>query len=343
LPTDEPVANFAYWDLIASLQWIHDNIEKFGGDPNRVTMFGESAGAENILALMLVEQTDGLLHRGIAQSTAGFGLNRTSTLAEEQQRAVELATALGLPEEGSLEALRAVPADVLFAAYDAAFAGYYHAPAIDGQLLVESTWESIHRRGFGGRQLIIGTNDHEWYASTAEDTSWDDVVREGAELVEGINFERALAAVRDEADPRRAMDRLRTASSMLCASQHVAATMNAAGGAAWMYHFTRTPQGQNGESLGAYHGVEYPYIFDTHDPYFAINEKDRALARSMQKYWVSFAATGDPNSGGTAEWPRFEAPDFLVQELGDEVFSTAPPELELCALFEEGLASRAIR
>ena len=343
LPRDEPVANFGYWDLIASLQWIQDNIEQFGGDPGRVTMFGESAGAENILALMAVEQTDGLLHRGVAQSTAGFGLSRMATLAEEETRALGLADAFDLPRKGSLAALRQIPAADLFAVYDETFSDHYHAPAIDNQLLVESTWKTIQKSGLDGRELIIGSNYHEWYASTAEDTTWDDVLREGAALIEGMDYESALEIVRNEDDPRMAMDRLRTASSMLCASQNVAATVNAAGGDAWMYHFTRVPQGENGVSLGAYHGVEYPYVFDTHDPYFAINETDRALQIIMQDYWVSFAATGNPNGETTTDWPRFERPDVAVQELGDIVMTVPAPEQELCALFEEGLAERVVK
>ncbi len=343
LPRDEPVANFGYWDLVASLQWIHDNIEKFGGDPGRITMFGESAGAENVLALMAVEQTDGLLHRGIAQSTAGFGLSRMSTLAEEEERALGLAAAFGLPAEDNLAALRKIPADELFAVYDETFSRYYHAPAIDHQLLKESTWATIHGRGLSGRELIIGSNYHEWYANIAEDTTWDDFSREAAALIEGMDYESALEVVRDEEDPRRALDRLATASRMLCASQNVAATVNAAGGNAWMYHFTRTPQGENGVSLGAYHGVEYPYIFDTHDPYFAINDTDLALRDVMQEYWVSFAATGDPNTATASKWPRFEKSEMLVQELGDTVMTVPAPEPELCALFEEGLADRPVK
>ncbi|MGI9221464.1 MAG: carboxylesterase/lipase family protein [Woeseiaceae bacterium] len=343
LPRDEPVANFAYWDLITSLQWIQENIEQFGGDPNRVTMFGESAGAENILALMAIEQVEGMLHRGVAQSTAGFGLTRMSTLAEEEERALGLADALDIPREGSLAALREVPADEIFAVYDEVFASHYHAPAIDNQLLTESTWKTIQSGALLGRELIIGSNYHEWYASTAEDTTWDDVIREGAKLIEGIDYESALEVVRDEEDPRRALDRLRTASSMLCASQNVAARVNAAGGNAWMYHFTRVPRGLNGESLGAYHGVEYPYVFDTHDPFFATDDKDRALQRAMQTYWVNFARSGDPNGDGVTHWPRFGAPHIMVQELGDEVFTTAQPEPELCALFEEGLVDRTIK
>ena len=110
-----------------------------------------------------------------------------------------------------------------------------------------------------------------------------------------------------------------------------------------MYHFTRVPQGQNGESLGAYHGVEYPYVFDTNDPFFAVDDIDLALRDAMQSYWVNFAKTGDPNGDGVVQWPRFERPNMFVQELGDDVFTTGPPEPELCALFEEGLPDREIK
>ncbi|MEE8426603.1 MAG: carboxylesterase family protein, partial [Woeseiaceae bacterium] len=166
LPDDEPRTNFGYWDLIASLQWIQDNISEFGGDPDRVTLFGESAGAENILVLMFADAANDLFHRGVMQSSAGFGLVRMSTLADEQQRGRELANSLGLPEDNNLEALRQVPADKLLEVYDQLFSGYYHSPAIDGDLLFESTWDSIHNRDFGGRQLMIGSNYHEWYATT---------------------------------------------------------------------------------------------------------------------------------------------------------------------------------
>lgn len=343
LPRDEPVANFAYWDLLASLQWIHDNIEQFGGDPDRVTMFGESAGAQNILALLASEASDGLLHRGIGQSTAGFGLNRMSTLAEEEGRALGLAATLGLPPENSLTAMRKVPADELFAAYDEKFADYYHAPAIDDQLFVEPTWASIHEDGLRGREMIIGSNDHEWYASTAANTTWDDVEGIDTKLIQGLDRDDGVNIVRSEVDPRRALDRLRTASWMLCPSQHVAATVNEVGGKAWMYHFTRILPGPAGESLGAYHGIEYPYVFDTHDAYMPTTDIDHALGAAMRKYWVSFAKTGDPNNAGTTDWPRFEAPDMLVQELGDTVLSVPAPEQQLCALFEAGLAERVVK
>jgi len=334
---EEPVANFAYWDLVASLQWIHDNIEKFGGDPERVTLFGESAGAQNILALMFADSASGLFQRGVLQSTAGFGRDRMSTLAGEQLRATELASVFDLPAEGSLEALREIPADELFAAYDATFSDYYHSPAVDGQLFTQRTWTAMHERGFGERQLIIGTNKDEWYSSTAEDTSWEDVAAKAAEDFGDGRAAAALEIVKNETDPRRALDRLRTAAFMLCGAQHTAATLTASGGDAWVYQFTRVREGEAGAELGAYHGAEYPYVFGTHDGYMVSSEIDLALQEDMQSYWLEFARKGNPNSSATSNWPRYQAPELMVQELGDSVMTIASPEPELCALFEGGL------
>ncbi len=110
--------------------------------------------------------------------------------------------------------------------------------------------------------------------------------------------------------------------------------MSASGSDAWMYHFTRIREDEFGASLGAYHGIEYPYIFATHDTYMTTNATDFALQDVMQSYWVQFAATGNPNSKDTPDWPQFKNPDPLVQNLGDEVFTKPAPEPELCALFE---------
>ena len=95
-----------------------------------------------------------------------------------------------------------------------------------------------------------------------------------------------------------------------------------------------------GQSIGAYHGVEYPYIFGTHDEYMTTNDTDLALEETMQRYWVRFAASGNPNGPGTPNWPEYVAPDHLVQELGTRVFTKDAPEPELCALFENWQAEQ---
>ena len=335
LDGEDAVANFGLWDLLAALQWIRDNIEQFGGDPDRVTLFGESAGGENILALMMAEPAQELFHRGVLQSAAGYGLSM-STLEQEQQRGAELAKLAGAK---SLQQLRQFDADKLLQIYAENFDDHYHSPAIDGQLITESTWEAIQAHEFAAHELLIGTNNSEWLDYLDSAATVDDVVLSSRNNPR-IGGEEALAWVANEADPRRAMDRLITAEAYVCPSQNVAANRFASGGNAWMYFFTRQREDSGGEKVGAYHGAEYSYVFGVHDSYMTTNEIDLALTATMQQYWINFATTGDPNGEGLPHWPRFERPEPVVQELGYDVRTIPAIEPEMCAAFEAWNALR---
>lgn len=293
LEGEDAVANFGLWDLVAALQWIQDNIQQFGGDPDRVTLFGESAGAENILALMMAEQAQELFHRGILQSTAGYGLSMP-TLNDEQERGMELSEIVGA---SSIEQLRLIDADTLLKAYTENFDEHYHSPAMDGQLITESTWRSIRSGRHPELEMLIGANADEY------------------------------------------LDKAATANEYLCPSQMVAAERNATGADARMYFFSRVREDDAGAELGAYHGAEYPYVFGKHDPYMTTTDYDLGLGALMQKYWINFAATGNPNGDGLPEWPLFERPDPQVMELGDSVRPIPAIEPELCAAFEARVGS----
>ena len=154
LEGEDAVANFGMWDLVAALQWIQDNIEHFGGDPDRVTLFGESAAGENILALMFSNAAHGLFHRVALHSTAGYGLTMP-TLQDEQQRGTDLVAALGA---SSLQDLKKASAATLLETYTELAADHYHSPAIDGQLITESTWESMQAGPWPDHAVLIGTN-----------------------------------------------------------------------------------------------------------------------------------------------------------------------------------------
>ncbi|NOR37660.1 MAG: carboxylesterase family protein, partial [Woeseiaceae bacterium] len=284
----------------------------------------------NVLALMFAEPARSLFQRTILQSAANYGLSMP-TLDDERQRGIDLGRVVGAE---TLERLREVPADELLEMYTDSFSDHYHSPAIDGQLITESTWEDIQARDFAGHQLMVGTNNAEWLGSVSDDTTVDDVLL-AARNNPRIGGDKAIPLIVGEDDPRRAMDRLITADAYLCPSQNVAANRTASGGSAWMYFFSRVREDEAAKAFDAFHGAEYSYVFGVHDDYMTTTATDHKLAATMQKYWINFAATGNPNGAGIPEWPMFKHPDPLVQELGDEIRTVPALEPEMCAAFEE--------
>jgi len=339
ISTGPVVANFGLWDQIAALHWIQDNIDVFGGDPARVTVFGESAGAQNIAALMFSRNADDLFTQSILQSTAGIALGEPRTLEDERARGAKLAQQLGNEKALSIAELRALPADELLEYSEINRDGHYHAPVIDGFLLDETIRTKLVSGDYRKRRFIIGSNADEWYASTptSADATTLDVLAQ--QLFPG-DHEAALAAVSDGSEVRAQMDRIRTASRMVCPSQYLAAHAATDDTPVWMYRFSKSREGQVGKKWRAYHGVELPYVFGTHDDWFEVSEDDLRVTELTMSYWLQFAKTGNPNSAGTASWPAFRAPAFQVQDLNQPVSTIAAPESELCLLYQKQLAQR---
>jgi para-nitrobenzyl esterase len=334
------VANFALWDQIVALKWIQENIQHFGGDTRRVILFGESSGAQNILALMTSDEAAGLFHGAILQSTAGFGAGRSSLLEDEQERGVKTAQLFGFDGPDSLQKLRSVPAADLLRAYEEEFSDYYHSPAVDGQLLEKPVWDVITGGNLAEIPFIIGSNADEWYSSTAEDSTAEDV-KKAVESSDRLNSPAALEAVADETDYREALDRILTAEAMLCPSLYLATNQNELNIDAWVYHFSRVRDGAAGSSLRAYHGAELPFVFGTHDSWMTTTEVDWQLSENIMAYWLQFAKTGNPNSPGLPEWPTFSAGNDKVMNFANEPALASPPDPVLCSVFRKSVGQEA--
>jgi para-nitrobenzyl esterase len=323
----EAIANFGFLDQIAALEWVRAHIESFGGDPDNVTCFGESSGAGD-LGNLFVTSID-LCRRIIAQSPGGSYAER-KTLVDAQEVGLRIAAGLDIANDGkAAQRMRAVPAAHLLTAADTTLPGHYYDVVTDDMTLVEAPLESLDRQQQSKIDFLIGTNRDEWYMYTAEDTDDADIDLWLSENAPG-NVKALRAQVADEPDPRHALDRIQTAWNMRCPARRIAARINATGGHAWIYYFTRQRAGPGGEKLGAYHGTEIPYVFGSHDDWLPVEAIDEELTDVVMDLWVQFARSGDPNIPGQPEWPVYTAEEPAVLELGENIRVIAPVDAALC-------------
>jgi para-nitrobenzyl esterase len=323
LPHDRPRSNFGLLDQIAALQWIHEHIAAFGGDPNQVTIAGESAGAADIGYLLTSPLAERLFTRAISES-GGYLLADRRTEADAEQVGRRLAKAL--PGHPSLAGLRRLDSPRILAAARGVMAEHEYGPVLDGLAVPERPADAFDRRGLG-HDLLIGSNQNEWYMYVDEaPTTLDTTLAPLPVAARSLIRDRALA----EPSQKHANDVAEALIEMHCPTYRLAAAADRDGHRAFVYRFTRIRSGPGGQALLAYHGAEIPYAFDTHDEWLPMAPSDRVLTDAMASYWTAFVKTGDPNSAGLPHWPRYEAEAPTVQELGEPLGPVAAPDHALC-------------
>ena len=315
--------NYGTLDQIAALEWVQENIAAYGGDPDNVTIFGESAGAWSVTEMMASPLAAGKFHKAIGQSGAstyhlgqmdGEGLGWPG--GYEMGRKVAGALSLVNP---TAEDLRAVPAAEIMAKLpEKADEAFHHIR--DGYVFPKNVGHAFRDGDINAVPLLTGYNSDEgtlFFPDDPQPSLWvADMPRGKTDIISALNThyknqgEKLLDLYGLDSDFMAGGTQMMGDEIFGVNIRYAAKANEAAGAPTFLYYFSRTPPSEK-QTLGAFHAAEIPFVFDSSEPILGLSEDDETLTDIMVTAWTNFAKTGNPNGGTIPNWPEYEGQNWM--------------------------------
>ncbi len=336
---ERTTGNYGLLDQIQALKWVNENIEAFGGDPDQITIAGESAGASSVNALCVSPLTEGLFQYAIAESS-GIVAKRPYHTFRTMEDALKMGDAiLQEMQVSSVEELREVPAEELIRT------GYRNSGmTVDGYAITEQPYLTYEKgenheqallNGFNAKEadaFLLNTKaDPEQYVSLLED-AFGEYAEEAAQVIPPDWPERDQAFIIDAGgDAKGALDHIYSAAWFTYSHELWSNYMASEGRPVYEYYFTKT-----NKSLSNFHAGEIPYAYGNLWRYKGVyDESDFALSETMQNYWVNFVKTGDPNGQDLPEWQMRDQEQKKLLVLDTEIRMEEDPYQEIYPILDK--------